>query len=155
MISENEAEKLINGYFKAFPKIAGFLNALGNYGVQHGHIKTFKPYRRIRWFDDWDPFMDKKVLGKIERASKNTPIQGAAADMTKRAMVLIRNEIRNKCLPVKMVMTVHDQIDTVCSEEYAEEWKIRLETLMEEAALEIIDNGLLKAEVEITDVWSK
>ena len=155
LISEDEAEKLITDYFKAFPKIKGFLDLLGQYGVRNGHIKTFAPYRRIRFFDAWDPLMDKKTLGDIERASKNTPIQGTSADMTKRAMVLVRRAIIDENLPVKMVMTVHDQIDTICSKEYGDTWRIRLTELMEQAALEIIDNGLLKAEVEITDVWSK
>lgn len=155
LISEDEAESLMNKYFKAFPKIKGFLDLLGQYGVQNGLIKTFAPYRRIRFFDKWDPLMDRKEMGAIERASKNTPIQGTSADMTKRAMVLVRRAIIDEKLPVKMVMTVHDQIDTICSKEYSETWRIRLTELMEQAALEIITNGLLKAEVEITDVWSK
>ena len=39
-------------------------------------------------------------LGSIERASKNTPIQGASADMTKRALVLIRDYVKEFNLPV-------------------------------------------------------
>lgn len=155
LISEDEAQALMNKYFKSFPKIKGFLDLLGQYGVKNGLIKTFAPYRRIRFFDAWDPFMERKEMGAIERASKNTPIQGTSADMTKRAMVLVRRVIIDEKLPVEMVMTVHDQIDTICSKEYSETWRIRLTELMEQAALEIIDNGLLKAEVEITDVWSK
>lgn len=155
LISEDDAEILMNKYFNAFPSIKGFLDMLGNYGTSHGHIKTFAPYRRIRYFDQWDPMMDKKNAGEIERASKNTPIQGCSADMTKRAMVLVREAIANEGWNAKMVMTVHDQIDTTCPEDESNKWCIRLTELMEQAALEIITNGLLKAEVEITPVWSK
>jgi len=155
LISEDEAEALMNKYFKAFPSIKGFLDALGNYGTRNGYIKTFAPYRRMRFFDEWDPMMDKKTAGDIERASKNTPIQGCSADMTKRAMVLVRDAIKDEGWNAKMVMTVHDQIDTICHKDEANKWCIRLTELMEQAALEIITNGLLKAEVEITDVWSK
>jgi len=75
--------------------------------------------------------------------------------MTKQAMIYIREEIRDNNWPVKMVMTVHDQIDTICHTDKAEEWKIRMTELMEKAALIIVTNGLLKSETEITDVWSK
>ena len=94
-------------------------------------------------------------LGSIERASKNTPIQGASADMTKRALVLIRKHIADTNAPVKLVMTVHDQIDTICKNSYRVRWVIDLKWLMEEAALEIVTNGLLKAEVTVSSCWEK
>ena len=75
--------------------------------------------------------------------------------MTKLALVLIRDFIRETDAPVKIVMTVHDQIDTVCSREYAETWKEKMTELMEEAAIRIIPNGLLKAETNISECWEK
>ena len=81
----------------------------------------------------------------------------ASADMTKKAMVLVRRYIRDNGVghKVKMVMTVHDQIDTVAKREYAEEWKEIFTGLMEEAALEIVTNGLLKADTNISERWEK
>ena len=52
-------------------------------------------------------------------------------------------------------MTVHDQIDTTCPRDYAETWAAKLKELMEQAAEHIMGNDLLKAEVDITDKWSK
>ena len=52
-------------------------------------------------------------------------------------------------------MTVHDQIDTVCKEEYAEKWKYIMTKLMESAALKIVTNGLLKADTNISKTWEK
>jgi hypothetical protein len=52
-------------------------------------------------------------------------------------------------------MTVHDQIDTVCPHDYADEWKLQMTELMNTAAEVVIKNGLLKAETSITNVWSK
>ena len=75
--------------------------------------------------------------------------------MTKLALVIVRDFIRKNNVPVKIVMTVHDQIDTVCSKEYSEEWKVKMTELMEEAALKIIPNGLLKAETNISECWEK
>jgi len=155
-ISMSEASTLIENYFKAFPKIKDFLEGMSRAGVKQGYIKTFAPWGRTRWFDDWMPRgMDMATKGRIERVSKNTPIQGTAADMTKHALVLCYDYIKNNNIPVELVMTVHDQIDTTCPRDYTEEWAAKLKELMEEAAEHIMGNDLLKAEVDITDKWSK
>ena len=165
-ISLKEAKSLIEEYFVAFPAIGAFLDKLGSFGKKFGYIKTFPPYRRKRWFPTWypkiwDSISARNELGSIERASKNTPIQGASADMTKLALVRIREYINemlhwegDEC-PINVVMTVHDQIDTVCKEEYAEQWKNIMTTLMERAALMIVTNGLLKADTNISKTWEK
>jgi DNA polymerase I-like protein with 3'-5' exonuclease and polymerase domains len=75
--------------------------------------------------------------------------------MTKLALVYLHRRIKNHGYPVKIVMTVHDQIDTICPEEFADEWKLYMTEEMERAANKIINNGLLKAETSITKVWSK
>ena len=159
-ITVDEAKKLIEKYFNTFPSIHGFLEKLGNFGKKYGYIKTFPPYNRKRWCTTWYPkIWDNKSssmeLGSIERASKNTPIQGASADMTKHALILMRQQIRDFDLPVKLVMTVHDQIDTICRNDYVAQWKIAMKDLMELAALGIVTNGLLKAEVTVSDCWEK
>ena len=159
-IDLERAKKLIEKYFEAFPAIKGFLDKLGNFGKKFGYIKTFPPYNRRRWFTNWYPKIwthrsATMELGSIERASKNTPIQGASADMTKRALVLMRNYIKEFNLPVKIVMTVHDQIDTICENYYVDTWTVNMKELMEDAALEIVTNGLLKAEVTVSNCWEK
>ena len=159
-INIDDAKVLIEKYFEAFPSIKGFLDKLGNFGKKYGYIKTFPPYNRKRWFTNWYPkIWDNKSssmeLGSIERASKNTPIQGASADMTKRALVLMRDHIKKFDLPVKLVMTVHDQIDTICRNDHLIEWTADMKKLMEDAALEIVTNGLLKAEVTVSNCWEK
>jgi DNA polymerase-1 len=156
LITNKEAERLIEKYFKAFPAIKNFLVSLGNYGKQNGHIKTYAPYRRIRWFQEWNGInTNEAVMGKIERASKNTPIQGSGADMCKSALVIVREHIYINDLPVKLVMTVHDQIDTIVHKDYADTWKDTLQDIMELSTLDIIPSGLLKAESEISTVWKK
>ena len=160
LISVDEADALIQKYFSTFPSIKNFLDSLGNYGVGNGFIKTFAPYKRISWFSNWNPNIrfDKdmfKELGSIERASKNTPIQGTGADMCKYALVLVREHIKKHMLPVKIVMAVHDQIDTIVYRGYAEQWKQQLNDLMKLSTLPIIKNGLLGADTNISDYWEK
>jgi len=160
-ISNEEAENLIAKYFQAFPSIGKFLEALGTYGKTRGHIRTYSPFRRVRWFENWFAgiqFRKDKLgeVGAIERASKNTPIQGTGADMTKLALVKIREYLKtNPKFDVQIVMTVHDQIDTICKSDQADEWKGIMATLMEEAGAEILPSGLLKADPNISDKWEK
>jgi DNA polymerase I-like protein with 3'-5' exonuclease and polymerase domains len=159
-ITTDDAKLLIEKYFTAFPAIKGFLDKLGDFGKKKGFITTFPPYRRRRWFTNWYPRIWEHrsmsmELGSIERASKNTPIQGASADMTKRALVLMRDYIKENEAPVQIVMTVHDQIDTICRNIYLDEWTVKMKELMEEAADEIVTNKLLKAEVTVSDCWEK
>ena len=157
-ISTREASDLIEKYFKAFPSIKVFLNMLGKFGTANGYIQTFKPFRRKRWFSAWNEagYTSPADLGAIERKSKNTPIQGASADMTKLALVMIHHEIvSNWKDKVKLVMTVHDQIDTICKKEIANKWKVKMNELMEAAANTIVTNELLKADTNISERWEK
>ena len=159
-ISTLQAGSLIKKYFQAFPAIGGFLGKLGDFGKRHGYITTFPPFKRKRWFDKWyDKIWHHRSsimeLGSIERASKNTPIQGASADMTKLALINIHKYIKENKVNVKLVMTVHDQIDTICHKNYAKEWKLKMTELMEEAAITVVKNGLLKADTHISQVWEK
>jgi len=151
-----EAEDIIEKYFATFPKIKDFLARLGREGLKKGYAKTFPPFERIRWFDEWTPRLNNaKIKSKIERKSKNTPIQGTGADMTKVALVYIREMIIDNNLPVKLVMTVHDQVDTIVRKDFSDEWKIILSKIMEKSARKILVNNLLKAETEISPCWKK
>lgn len=98
-------------------------------------------------------------LGEIERASKNMPIQGTSADITKLALCMLYWEIFDgpELLvdKVRLVMQVHDQVDSNSKEDYAPVWAKRQTELMEEAAKFIIPSGLLKAETTITSRWEK
>jgi DNA polymerase-1 len=167
-ISVPEADKLIAEYFKTFPGIKNLLDYLGRFGVEKGYIQTIRPLFRRRWFPYWKyytKFIDAHImtaqfhpgLGEIERASKNQPIQGSSADMMKFAIrdtyyYIHKHNLSDK---VKMAMQVHDQLDCVTVDSFKQEWG-RIQTgLMENAALLIIKNGLLKAETTITARWSK
>jgi DNA polymerase-1 len=96
-------------------------------------------------------------LGSIERASKNTPIQGSSADITKLALIYIYRAIKStpKFKDVKIVMTVHDQIDTIAHKDISEEWGKVLTELMEKAGNIVITNNLLKVDTTISTVWEK
>jgi DNA polymerase I-like protein with 3'-5' exonuclease and polymerase domains len=79
----------------------------------------------------------------------------SGADMTKYALHLCRKKINENNLPVKLVMTVHDQIDSIAHHEYAVTWRDQMKEIMEQAALLTIPSGLLKANVGISNFWEK
>jgi DNA polymerase I-like protein with 3'-5' exonuclease and polymerase domains len=155
------ADKMIKDYFKVTFKLNAYLAKCRAYGVARGYIRTFKPYSYIRFFPEWreglNPQWDKKVIGEIERASSNTPIQGSGAAMTKRALVKIREYIKENKLENKVfiVMTVHDQIDCEVEEYFAEEWGNIQARLMKEAGEEIIKSVPVTSEITISKVWTK
>jgi DNA polymerase I-like protein with 3'-5' exonuclease and polymerase domains len=167
-ITLQEATLLIDDYFTKFPSIYSLLTYLGNFGVRNGYSMTMAPFFRKRWYPYWSlskQYIDAHIsgieynhtLGAIERAAKNAPIQGTGADMLKYAGILIRRYIRDQNLSdsIRQVVHVHDQITTIAKKEIAEWWKTELTRLMEEAALAIIPNGMLKAETNVNLVWSK
>lgn len=167
-ISLKEAEALIEDYFKAFPAIKRMLEILGRQGVTYGYSKTMAPFFRKRYYPMWEYVTDyieahvqgieyNPSLGSIERASKNAPIQGSSADMMKLATILVRWYIKDNGLEdkVKLAVQVHDQLTTLCREDFADEWKVLLTALMEQGAKVFIRNGLLKADTQKTNRWSK
>jgi len=155
-ITQGQATKLIDTYFKVFPNIKQALERSAQFGKMHGYIQTLSPWKRKRWFPGWrGGYTDQEYMASIERESKNTPIQGAGADMTKLALCMIRKFLNENPSPVKLVMTVHDQIDTICHKDLAIWWKDKLVEIMEIAAKHTVTSGLLKAEGNISNVWEK
>ena len=162
-IPQTDAKHFIDKYFEELPGIKKFLHALGNYGKKNGHIKTFKPFRRVRWFEDWgmlnamDPGTKFKRLGEIERASMNTPIQGSGADMIKLALALISEKISKDNLydKVRIVSQVHDEITCEVRDDFIDEWKLIQEDLMVSAGKEICQSVDMVVDGTTTQEWCK
>jgi DNA polymerase I-like protein with 3'-5' exonuclease and polymerase domains len=162
-----EAKLLTEQYFKAFPKIGATLKYLGEFGVKNGYIQTISPMFRKRWFPFWKFAKGRinmhlagqydQTLGTIERAAKNQPVQGTGADMMKLAMVLVRRWIYTNGYKdsIKLVAQVHDQLTTICKQNLSEMWKVKFDELMQEAAKVFIPSGILKADTQISNCWTK
>lgn len=167
-ISLKDSDMLIQDYYKAMPAIGRTMTFLGHFGIKNGYIQTLAPFFRKRWFPKWQEkarFVEEHLAGvredrdlaSIEKEAKNQPVQGSSADQVKVAICMVMWELDEKGLhdQVKLLMQVHDQLDTGTHKDVAETWKPRLQEIMEEAALINIPTGLLKADVQITEVWSK
>lgn len=159
-IEIDAADRIIKDYFKATGKLNEFLKFCRNFGIEKGYITSFAPYKIIRYFPGWSSIkeeMDFKLIGSIERASMNTPIQSSGAQMTKRALHLIRKYIKDNNLQdrVFIVMTVHDQIDCEVEESFAEEWSLIQQDIMQKSGEEIINNIPVLSDITISNEWSK
>ncbi len=131
------ARKLIDGWFNAVPKLAIWLDSIKKQAHRQKEMRTF--FGRIRPFPeinnpkpdtiaqfienvrsaDWTHGMDEETLKKrayealissYERKAVSHIIQGTAADLMKIALVRVRRAIRKEKMPVKMILTVHDEL---------------------------------------------
>lgn len=150
------ADDIIKAFFKKVPKVAAKLDAYGQFAKQKGYVLTAKPYRRRRFFSGVDRAWatnDTYTLGKIERAGKNTPIQGTNADITKLAMVNTYEVIQENNYPVDIILSVYDELQTECREDFAESWKVILEDIMKKSAEVIITTVPIVCDCTISDYW--
>lgn len=155
-VPKSEAQEVIDSFFRKVPMVQKKLEQFGIFGMNNGYIRTAPPYGRIRWFGEHKAAMyqkDGEVLSAIKRASMNMPIQGTNADITKRAMVIAYEEIERKKLPVHIVLSVYDELQTEVHEDYAKEWKSKLQVIMEESAKTIIKSVPVLAECSISNYW--
>lgn len=167
-ISLKEAKALMELYFSKLPLVSRLFKFLAKFTLDKGYAMTMYPFNRKRWFQYWRenrPYIQEhledirynKTLGEIQKAGMNHPIQGTSADITKVAMVLVRQYIRDNDLwhKIRLVAQVHDQIDTNCTDDIKDEWKLKLDELMCDAGKVVIPSGLLRADTNITANWTK
>jgi DNA polymerase-1 len=152
-VAEEEAKALIKQYFKAYKKVAKWLEKAATDAVKLGYSIT--PSGRKRFYkvpNEFDPEYRKKV-GSIERQGKNSPIQGANADMTKYALVFIHEKLES--YDARLVNTVHDEIVVEARAEQAEEVLKMVEKEMIRAAQLVVTVVPIVADAILADSWSK
>jgi len=154
-IPVGEADKIIKKFFKVVPKVEQFLNGLGELAKARGYIKSGQPYGRIRWFDGYDNKGNFVRQGEIERAGKNTPIQGTNGDIIKSALINVQQFIDDRQLPINILLSVYDEIQTECPEDLSEWWKLELDKLMVESAQKVIKSVPIVVDCKIASYWDK
>jgi DNA polymerase-1 len=81
------------------------------------------------------------------------PIQGTSADILKRALRLLHDDIRGTS--ARLVNIVHDEIVVECDAAEAEESKVKLESAMQRAGAEFLSKVPVKVDMHIADEWCK
>ncbi|SMH49964.1 DNA polymerase I [Maritimibacter sp. HL-12] len=127
-IPRSEAQAFIDRYFERYPGIRAYMDDTVAYAKEHGYVETLFG-RRIH-----TPEIGAKgpQAGFARRAAINAPIQGAAADIIRRAMIRMPAAITD--LPVKMLLQVHDELIFEVQEDAVENAVSAIRSVMEEAA---------------------
>ena len=101
------AKNFIDNYLETFPSIKEFMDEIVENAHRDGYVKTIMNRKRII-----DELNNKNYMIRQsgERMAKNTPIQGSAADILKKAMIEIYQEFNNRNLKSKMIIQVHDEL---------------------------------------------
>lgn len=106
--SRQEAQQLIDDYFKSFPKILDFIEKSKQIAREKGYAETL--FGRKRYLPDINS-RNATVRNFAERNAVNAPIQGTAADIIKIAMINIFKRIQTEHLKTQMTMQVHDELN--------------------------------------------
>ena len=106
-ISRAEAAKLIETYFKLYPKIKDFMEKSIATAREKGYATTILGRRRtLRDINS----RNATARQSAERDAINTPIQGSAADLIKIAMVRISRALSENAMRSRMVLQIHDEL---------------------------------------------
>ncbi len=103
-----EADEHLHTYFRTFPKIEAYLEKIVDDAQLCGYAETIMGRRR--YFPELMSSRNSNQGRAAERAAKNHPIQGSAAEIIKIAMINIHDLLKESELRSRMVLQVHDEL---------------------------------------------
>ncbi|MER3426507.1 MAG: hypothetical protein C4334_00185 [Pyrinomonas sp.] len=148
-LSEKEAEEVMRRYFATYPALDAWLKEAGRRAVRERETRTLSG-RKARFAFDPE---DKKAASLVERNGKNTPIQGTSADILKRALRLLYEQLRGTS--AEIVNIVHDEIVVETDAAQAEEVAAKVERAMQTAGEEYIKVVPVVVDARVADEWLK
>jgi DNA polymerase I len=116
-IGREEAGDYIRTYFKRFPGIRDYMEATKQAAREQGYVETIFG-RRMHFPRIKSPNPSERAF--LERAAINAPIQGAAADIIRRAMIRMPGALKEAGLAARMLLQVHDELIFECPDAEAE-----------------------------------
>ncbi|HYP54064.1 MAG TPA: DNA polymerase, partial [Pyrinomonadaceae bacterium] len=148
-LSVTEAEDLLRRYFQTYRKLDAWLREAAQRAVRERTARTLS--NRLARFN-FDP-ADKQAVSLAQRNGKNTPIQGSSADIIKRALRLLHDELRGGT--ARIVNVVHDEIVVEADAGEAEAVAVKVREAMCAAGEEYVKRVPVKVETEVADEWVK
>ena len=147
-ISRARAADIINSYMAGLPEIKKYIDDIKEFARKNACVYT--PWgRRIELPEVKNP----RLRAYAMRAAINAPIQGYEADLMRRAMIDVYNEI---VVPnsdkIKLIMQVHDEMVFECDEECAERFAEQIKNIMENVTKISVP---LRADYTIAPFWGK
>ena len=102
-----EAKEYIETYFERFPGIRRYMDEVVAQAKERGYVETLMHRRRALPELAASNF-NTRSFG--ERVARNMPIQGAAADIIKIAMIRVENRLEKEGLRARLILQVHDEL---------------------------------------------
>lgn len=178
-ITVKEAQDFIDAFYNSYPKLKPYFMRVADEALRKGYILVDKFTGRIshndslqriyeesksviRAYNERNQQPPKKVLsdyysskGQIARNAQNYCIQGAAASMTKLAVILLMDVIRSQDLwtKVRLIGQVHDEIILEVDSEIAEWAGEILGNCMRNAGRMFISSVPVETSTEVSTVW--
>ena len=141
------AKKFIDNYLETYSGIKEYMEKEKEDAYQYGYVTTLMNRRRVI-----DELKNKNYLIRSsgERMALNTPIQGTAADILKKAMVEVYDEFKKRNLKSKMLLQVHDELVFNVLNDELEVVKEIVKNIMENTFQLSVP---LKVDIEIGNDW--
>jgi len=148
-LSQTQAEEVLKRYFATYPRLDAWLRNAARAVLTERMTRSGSGRMARINFDE----NDRGSVGAAQRYAKNMPIQGTSADILKRALRLLHDELRDTS--AQLVNIVHDEIVVECDSADAEHMASVLESSMLRAGGEFVTGVPIKVDVHVSDEWSK
>jgi len=130
-IPVGEAKTYIETYFEHYPGIRDYMETTKEFARANGFVTTiFGRKCHVPGIQDRNPAR----RNFSERAAINAPLQGAAADIIKRAMIHVPGALAEAGLEARMLLQVHDELVLEVPESQLDETTSVVRKVMEDAA---------------------
>lgn len=146
-ITRKEAKEFIERYFASYPGVKQFMNNIIQQAKKDGYVTTLM--QRRRYLPDINS-RNFNLRSFAERTAINTPIQGTAADIIKKAMVEISERLEREQMSSTLLLQVHDELIFEVPEDELEVMQKLVPEVME-AAIEL--KVPLKVDVSYGPSW--
>lgn len=113
-ITRKEAKKFIDTYFEIYPGVKQYMKDIVQEAKHKGYVTTIM--QRRRYLPDITS-RNFNLRSFAERTAINTPIQGSAADIIKKAMIDLDEQLKKHQLNARLLLQVHDELILEAPEE--------------------------------------
>jgi len=148
-LSVSDAENVLRRYFSTYRRLDSYLRESANRAVEEKQARTASG-RLVKF--NFDP-ADRQQVSMTQRNGKNAPIQGTSADILKRALRLLNDELRPTS--GKIVNIIHDEIVVEVDEAEATDVAAKVERTMCAAGEEYLQTVPVRVETQIAAEWTK
>lgn len=106
-ISREEAAEHIEAYFSQFPAVKSFMDGMVSQARRRGYTTTI--FKRRRYLPELRSD-NYRIRQMGERMALNAPVQGAAADIIKKAMISLSSRLRDVSPECNLLLQIHDEL---------------------------------------------